>query len=242
LRITIKKGDDSNELEIVGAKTVVSKEAARLDGLRRTLELNPLSPIKDKEKRTIVHLGQLEPNVPFDRVSFEIQDEEFVRRVCIQASTHKKSWFSIGCGVVNRIKDTAGKDKATQYLHIDITPTKHKFIRAVFEDRDDTPLKIENASIAYPVEQILFRTKSGGIHTLFIGNKEAEAPSYDFGSIINRSDEIEFTKTTINELAKNTRAKKALEIKPVPLTKKDVKTLLGTPENSEERQCTIVVL
>lgn len=220
LRITISKGEDSGTLIVNGAKTVISDKSDIEKQSYGSFTLKVLDSKRDKDKRDIVNLGELKKNIPFNNITFRVKDEEFVRRVIIEASTHKESWFTIGQGIIYKIKNVAGERTDSQLLGVDIEPTSHKFIRAVFIDEDNAPLQIVKVEVTYPLEIIQFRTKNPGKNLLYIGNKEASVPKYDLASIISQSDRISSKEVTLLKCKKNTIKAPGEDKEELPLTEK----------------------
>ncbi len=218
LRVTFSPGEDSQKLHVNGADAIIAEATSRETPLYRQVPLL-ISPLRrDDDGRTIVMLGKSLPNVPFSGIVFQVADGEFVRRVSIQASTHKESWFNIGGGIIYRINNAAGDDTHAEYLETEMKPTAHTFIRAVFHDGDDAPLTLMSAEAKYPIDKILFRTAKTGEHSLYVGNINAKMPQYDLDSIIRRSDRIEFAPVTIKKCHKNHLMPAAEEQTHIPWT------------------------
>ncbi|MBN2718005.1 MAG: DUF2339 domain-containing protein [Deltaproteobacteria bacterium] len=203
LRITVDTGRDNQSIRINGAKAGIRSATSEEQMLYRNISLSVSRPQKDADGRTIVMLGKTPPNVPLSSVTFKIANDEFVRRVAIQASTHRESWFTIGGGVIYKIQNPAGEPADTARTKIEIEPTAHTFLRAVFQDHDDAPLALTSAQATYPVEKIVFRAKNSGSHVLYVGNADANAPQYDLSAVLQRSDQTVFNPVSLGECRKN---------------------------------------
>lgn len=106
----------------------------------------------------------------------------YSRSVVIQGKVHEgDAWRAIGSGLFS---DTSGEA-------ILFPETLVQFVRVVIFNGDDAPLRIplsggfnEEITFLAPVKMLVFKENISGDHTLYFGNKKAEAPQYELSRII----------------------------------------------------------
>lgn len=141
-----------------------------------------VSTERDAEtKETIVTLDAGAEGVPIEALRLDVTTDKFVRRVTIEASSHKSVWpFATSC-VLYRV----GRDDSDG-LRIQIKETRKRWLRLRIRDGDDAPLEITGATAETPRRWIHLRAARSGPHTLYVGDKAGNPPQFDLQQILAR--------------------------------------------------------
>jgi hypothetical protein len=179
VRITLLPDGDGPLVELQGARfscldreTLPPRERIRLTitGTRQDPEQNT----------TIVELDAGAEGVPIERLHLALGPGELVRRVQVRASSYKSAWPAVGYGLVHRVEG------APEQLSIDVREVRKRWLQLVFEDGANTPVEVTGVEGSFPARTLVFRAKSDGAHTLFVGDRAATAPSYDLVEVFAR--------------------------------------------------------
>ena len=129
-------------------------------------------------------------NRPVSRLSLNVTDENFSRRVLIEATndaTVTALWRDVREGVVHRFKYRQIDDRR---LSIEIPETRAARLRLRVVNRDSPSLDVTSVDLAGPIEEVVFFQEPGHAYSLVYG-AVVEPPDYDLAAIERALDEGE---------------------------------------------------
>jgi len=142
-----------------------------------------MSQVNDSTERTSVidfDLGR--SGVPFHNISLETPDQNFNRRVVIQASVDQERWVSLpSTGEI--FSYTVGLNPLDR-LKLQIPESTARYVRVVIFNQDNPPLEVTGGVFEGYQKQLVFLADSTQAYSLFYGNEESSAPIYDTGIVI----------------------------------------------------------
>ncbi len=225
VRITLTRSDNKPAPSIDAVnyyETQIQPQKKSIRSLPLSIEdSKPMMQTAD-DKREAWYLKELPRGVSIDSLRIETKDQEFVREISVESSTHKNAWFSEGSGSVYRLERTiGGKLSVLEQLTISIGRFSRPFLRLIVDNGDNPPLKIEKVFAEYKAQNLILRAKTAGPHTLYVGNAKANAPRYDLSSILAQTKGKTYKKISLGESKTNPLYKQA-ESKPkeVPWTER----------------------
>jgi hypothetical protein len=188
LRVSLLPGQDGQAIRVLGAR-VEAPTTGQAGPPWRALALSPTpAPLADppgSPRRSAWELGERPAGVPLTALGLEVQDEEFVRRVRVEATTRGEAWFEVGGGVIYRVR-RATSGFADESLEVWLEPGERPRLRLIVEDGDDPPLALTAVRGLWLPEELVFRTRQAGPHELRLGQREARAPRYDLAELLAR--------------------------------------------------------
>jgi hypothetical protein len=150
-----------------------------------------MSQVNDTTERTSTidfDLGR--SGVPFHNISLATADQNFNRRVMIQASLDREKWVSLPSR--DEIFSYRAGLNPLDRLDIQISETTVRYVRLVVFNQDNPPIEITSGEFEGYQKQMVFLANSSQDYSLFYGNDESSAPIYDTGIVIgNRVDSAE---------------------------------------------------
>ncbi|MCK6547930.1 DUF2339 domain-containing protein [Myxococcota bacterium] len=202
---------------------LVELQGARFSCLDRTttpprdrMKLTITGTKQDPERgTTTVELDAGAEGVPIDRLHLSVGPGELVRRVHVRASSYKSAWPSIGYGLVHRVEG------APEHLTLDVRDVRKRYLQLVFEDGADAPIVVTAVEASFPSRTLVVRAKSPGAHTLWIGDKTANAPQYDLAEVFERRrGELVRAPATLAALEPNPSLGQQLKDADLPVTER----------------------
>ncbi len=226
LRVTLLPGQDRVALRVEAAR--VERGAPSLGPPRRSLEL-PARPAQLADppgapRRSAWELGERPVGLPLDALALDVQDEEFVRRVRVEATTRGEAWFAVGGGVIYRVRRAAG-GHTDEALEVGLDAGERPRLRLVVEDGDDPPLKLRGARGLWSPEELVLRAREAGAHELRLGDPRAQAPRYDLAELLARGSGGELRQAALGPLEPVTPAPAAPGPDTRPWSEKNARLL-----------------
>ncbi len=117
--------------------------------------------------------------LPHSRLRLETGAALFHRACEIESSSDRKEWRYIASGVVYRFPDE-------ESLTLDFPEQWDRYLRLRIFNGDDRPVPVERAVFETIRRRVKFLPAAAGEYALYYGNPQAQAPSYDLGSILAR--------------------------------------------------------
>jgi len=117
--------------------------------------------------------------LPHSRMHIETGAALFHRACEIESSADRKEWRYVGSGVVYRFPDE-------ESLTLSFPEQWDRYLRLRIYNGDDRPVPISRALFETVGRRVKFLPAAAGGYSLFYGNPEAKAPSYDLGAILER--------------------------------------------------------
>jgi len=144
-----------------------------------------LSPQKDKNNNTVI---DIEANLPFDRVSFDITTTYYQRKVSVLASeTGKENSYS--AVVENSLYNFPMMDFKSSRNDIYFSTPKHRFYRFVIENKNNPALAINGIKFEWVRKDLYFVALSDSPqYLLCFGNPALKKPEYDIQSFIHQGN------------------------------------------------------
>jgi hypothetical protein len=187
LRVTLLPGQDRMALRVEAARVERGLEA--VGAPRRSLALGAspatLSDPPGAPRRSAWALGERPVGLPLSSLALDVEDEEFVRRVRVEATTRGEAWFEVGGGVIYRVRRAAG-GFTDESLEVWLEVGERPRLRLVVEDGDDPPLRLRGVRGLWAPEELVFRARQAGPHELRLGDAGAHAPRYDLAALLER--------------------------------------------------------
>ncbi|HOX45299.1 MAG TPA: DUF3999 family protein [Myxococcota bacterium] len=188
LRVSLLPGRDGQPLQVLSAR-VEAPDAAPAGPPWRSLALaaSPASlPVLPGEpRRSAWTLADRPPGLPLTALALAVEDEEFVRRVRVEATTRGEAWFEVGGGVIYRVR-RAASGFTDESLEVWLEPGERPRLRLIVLDGDDPPLRLTAVRGLWLPEELVFRARQAGPHELRLGDPRAQAPRYDLAELLAR--------------------------------------------------------
>ena len=117
------------------------------------------------------------PALPTDRLTLDIGETNFHRRVTLEGSLDGESWRAIsGSGEVYAYETP--KFTGSNLL-VDYPEVTYRYLRLSIHNKDDAPLAVDEAAASGLQRRLIFQPTLGATYGLYYGNAEARQPSYD---------------------------------------------------------------
>lgn len=117
--------------------------------------------------------------VPHDELDLTTATPEFQRAAVVESSQDGKQWSALGEGVLARYRHE-------QSLRLDFASSHDRYLRLRIYNRDDQPIVITSATLSVIRSRVKFKPKPGAAYSLYYGNADAHAPSYDLATLLAR--------------------------------------------------------
>lgn len=120
---------------------------------------------------------------PLSRITLVTDSRNFSRKVTLEIPKEKPgktSWKPIAHGTLSRFEFG---EILEEHLTLKIPESRNKTYRLVIENRDSTPLNIEELKTVGPQDQLLFLASPGTQYELHYGADGSEQPDYDTAAI-----------------------------------------------------------
>ena len=149
-----------------------------------------MSQVNDTTERTsTIEFDLGRSGVPFHSISLATPDQNFNRRVTIQASVDQAKWVSLpSTGEI--FSYTVGLNPLDR-LNLQIPESTARYVRVVIFNQDNPPLEITGGEFVGYQKELVFLADSTQTYSLFYGNDESSAPIYDTGIVIGNRVNLE---------------------------------------------------
>lgn len=182
VRVTLLAGKDGAKPRITGA-TRPSPGARRGGPERATIAPASVAQEPLREHASIVMVDMGAPGLPLTTVSLHVGTQAFERRVTVRASDDKRSWSTVGSGLVYRARGPNGKQES---LDVALGGTRARYLEVRIENGDDAPIAVHGATAWYAPLLLVTRAEQAGAASVLVGNADAEPPRYDLGTVLAR--------------------------------------------------------
>ena len=117
--------------------------------------------------------------VPCEKLTFEVDDKDFVRPYVLEQMAGEGYWASIGRGEWRR---RAGSKR--EPLEIQFSEIAARRLRLLVTDNRNPPLDMVGVQYTAPAREVVFARSEqlAGPLRLYVGNPKAEPPRYDFAA------------------------------------------------------------
>lgn len=199
---TLKRQEIKSEtmrLKYHGLDFSVENERAgiiRIDRIEGRASLSRLKSVHDEnmfahfssrkdEDRTMI---DIEAGIPFERISFEIANSYYFRKVGIYHSdTGKEGSFRLV--TMEQVYSFPFSDSKETRNYIECPGSGKGYYRFVIENRNNPPLEIKNIKLAWVRRNAYFiALDDSSQYTLWFGNSSLKRPEYDIVHFINQSN------------------------------------------------------
>lgn len=130
----------------------------------------------EKDRSTII-IDNGFKNAPIDRLNFHISNNDFTRQLTILGSNDQLKWYSITnpqeIYSLNIQKTTLSK------TYIDTNKSNYQYIKAIFLNKDNSPLTISSVVVSYYPEYFIFNNISSNIYKAYYGGFGIQSGEYD---------------------------------------------------------------
>lgn len=139
---------------------------------------------EDPQTQTTTLVLDLGPSPPlYDRLRLETAAPRFQRNVMVDISPDAAEWTPLGAGPITRAPDQK------ESLLIRFGDRRQRHLRVRIQNRDDQPLPAVRVHLQLAARRLKFVPGIGpGHYWLYYGNPQARQPSYDLGSVLQRSE------------------------------------------------------
>jgi len=177
--------DGTGDLQL-GSATGFSEEATPPQLINsRPVSMSQVNDTTERTSTIDFDLGR--SGVPFHNISLETPDQNFNRRVAIQASVDQAKWVSLS-STGEIFSYTVGLNPLDR-LKLQIRESTARYVRVVIFNQDNPPLEITGGEFVGYQKELVFLADPTQTYSLFYGNDESSAPIYDTGIVIgNRVD------------------------------------------------------
>jgi hypothetical protein len=136
---------------------------------------------EDPETRSSVLLLDLkQAGVPYDQIRLESGAEHFYRAAELETGTDSKTWHFVASGTIYQTASESSPALAFGEHH-------DRYLRLHIFNGDDKPIPVKNVVVESTVRMLKFALAAGAQpFSLFTGNPDAKAPSYDFATVVAR--------------------------------------------------------
>ncbi len=144
-----------------------------------------LSPQKDKSNNTVI---DIEANLPFDRISFDITTTYYQRKVSILSSETgaEKTYTNV---VESSIYNFPMMDFKSSRNEIYFSTPKHRFYRFIIENKNNPALTINSIKYEWVRKDLYFVALSDSPkYLLCFGNPALKKPEYDIQNFIHQGN------------------------------------------------------
>ena len=151
----------------------------------RLITSRPVSMIQvndTTERTSVIDFDRGRSGVPFHNISLETPDQNFNRRVAIQASVDQERWVSLpSSGEI--FSYTVGSNPLDR-LELQIPESTAQYVRVIIFNQDNPPIEVTGGVFEGYQKQLVFLADSTQAYSLFYGNDQISAPAYDTGVVI----------------------------------------------------------
>ncbi|HXE91044.1 MAG TPA: DUF3999 family protein [Terriglobales bacterium] len=178
LRITLAGGVKPGE--VGGAKVARVEEVPG-----RWTEIG-VSPRFTREGRTTVITWDAPPNVPLERLSFEVEDsqENFRRDFHVFNAQGRE----LASGTVTRVRLPRAAEAGTESLALELPGLQSRSFRVVIENGDDPPLRLVAVRAWFAERRLYFDARGKQRLRLYYGDPELTAPVYDYAKFFRAEE------------------------------------------------------
>ena len=221
LRVTVMNGaGDKGQVEIDSVARVIELQKDYQPG--RTEPVTPLSVnVTQDEKRKCTHI-ELDlgfRNLPLDRMTLAFDDANFFRRATLEGRNEKTRVERLAredgkyaekvvempwefCRSEMLFRYTAG-GKEDSSTSISLDGIRRRYLRLTVHNEDNPPLAFRSAELRRFLALVRFPCQAAGRWTLYLGNPEASAPSYDLAHFADRLEKEGVVEATLGRVARN---------------------------------------
>lgn len=150
--------------------------------------------LKERTTDIIADIGS--SGITTSRVEFDIDGENYNRRVGVFTSSDLLSWQSLGDGYVFRIN--TDKFIGQQYS-VSYRETKKQYIKFVIYNLDDKPVIVKSVNLYAKIDKIAFEATLGEDYYIYYGSLKARHPQYDIEKMFSYVDEGKIKDATVGE-------------------------------------------
>jgi hypothetical protein len=161
-----------------------------------------ISQTEDSHRRVSVmaiNLGV--ERLPTSRLAVETSQVNFYRAVSLEASEDAQVWTPLAASDALYAYDTPRF--VGRYLSVTYPETTSRYLRLTVHNEDNPPLKIQGVGAYGVSRKLLFAAKPGTSYTLYYGNPDATAPSYDLGRFLPYLETEDLPAGTLGPQAEN---------------------------------------
>jgi hypothetical protein len=177
---------------------------------------------QDKDRNTVI---AFETGIPFTRVSFDVSNPYFYRKVAIYSSdTGKENTYKLLQS--SSLYRLLFADITEAKSHLDCGTAGNKYYRIVIENRSNPQLEINGVRLGWVQKHLFFVALSDAAsYTAGFGNAAIGTPDYDLSTSINRTNwqKVSSDKSEITGITQNPNYTPGL---PQDAGKKTEKTVL----------------
>ena len=181
LRVHIFDNPGQLPLEIRGARVYFSERIfPKSESISSDSEVME-ERLDGGKSKTVIVLDVGVEKVPTHQLEINVVDENYYRRVDLEASEDKSKWASIQNSEAIYGYNTAkfqGKK-----LHISYPESTERYFRITIFNEDNANLTIEAVNILSYSRKMIFQPTEDGEYRLYYGNPKARHPSYDFEQV-----------------------------------------------------------
>jgi hypothetical protein len=128
-------------------------------------------------------------NMPVERLVLVIDPAQPNFRREVEIENQKNT--ALGSGEINRIHMVrAGQKIDSEVQDVDFSAVGQRTINVVIHNGDDTPLKLQGASLQQHERRLYFDAPASGQLTLFYGDEKLGSPLYDYAKLFQQQKNV----------------------------------------------------
>lgn len=152
------------------------------------------------ERATEIILDLGVSGLPHRRGIIKTPDTNFNRAIFISASDDKTNWQLLTQQAIYRIQTPKFNGELLAFSYPE---TNRRYLKIAVMNRDDQPIRIEDALLFGLARRIIFRYDPAKTFYLYYGNSRARSPQYDLGLFSQYLDAASLNRASLGSSEKN---------------------------------------